>query len=917
VDIDWFAWRQRILKLDMTRLSSIQEVSGRQPELIDTFSKKEVKVAPTPPSEVKTAIFGVNWFCQLSNQSLQSDFVNFNHDRKLSRFFLLSVVFATFVLLPTSMANFIEAIKLMSTVGYSSVIASTVELILVNCVVCIGWMINRPHLQQRMLLCTFTCLEFFRCKVLPSRRRQSSRLLSLQRLDISIHNSHATTGRWALSSSSSNRISPNSTPNHKPTALTSELQPSLPEIQSNWAVLRSKLKLLLSTTHSNRERGITLSTDHCRQDQLLSTFFLYTSQLFLIVLFVNRSLSFDCSTQAIKSPLPLQGLTASDSNCPYSNEMLLIHAFVLLICPYLLYTSLPVIGILHCFSVLILAVLVVLYLVVVNHMFGSWILLLFFLCAVLCLVVDFQWQCIQSFAKTMGFKETLVENERAAEAAHVTEMRHMIANVAHDLKTPLASFMGGIECIQLTLNDCRESTFVSEALAGHFDSITSCLSNIRSTQSFMLMTINRCIDYTKASNGLQLVPKHETIDLLETIQLPFNCMTSIQSRVNIRFHPIPPSVCQYIITDKQWLQENLLCLLSNAVKYSVGGQVDISIAEEDFVSRVDVGTSQKGCTAVGSEFVVSPFLRVEVEDRGIGMSDDAMKSLFNPFKQTQRLAGGTGLGLYSLAKRLEALHGHYGVTKRKDGKQGSRFWLAIPYKPDNVYAQHMLKLTSVPRSIAQPTLEPAKPLMPQFLNAFAGLRKSIIRASMSDHQDLEAARAAAVNFALAASPDSDRQAETSISFSMNRRDDPLSILLVDDSPAIVKMTSMMLKRLGHRIATADNGASAVKMVIERWNDVGSTFDVLLMDLQMPVMDGLEATRRIRQWEIDSKSDVVGELTSGRSLKSSPKQVIIGMSANSDHETTLHALEAGVDTFIAKPFNLESIRNTFNSVLRQE
>lgn len=60
-----------------------------------------------------------------------------------------------------------------------------------------------------------------------------------------------------------------------------------------------------------------------------------------------------------------------------------------------------------------------------------------------------------------------------------------------------------------------------------------------------------------------------------------------------------------------------------------------------------------------------------------------MQALFSPFKQTQRLAGGTGLGLYSLAKRLEALNGRYGVAKRRDGRQGSLFWFSIPYRPDN------------------------------------------------------------------------------------------------------------------------------------------------------------------------------------------------------------------------------------------
>ncbi|RYY77507.1 HAMP domain-containing histidine kinase, partial [archaeon] len=93
----------------------------------------------------------------------------------------------------------------------------------------------------------------------------------------------------------------------------------------------------------------------------------------------------------------------------------------------------------------------------------------------------------------------------------------------------------------------------------------------------MLMTINRCIDYTKASKGLRLVPKYETIDLLDTLSLPLNCMKDIQNRISIQLLPLPSSICSHVITDKQWLQENVLCLLSNAVKYSSEGEVLVKV----------------------------------------------------------------------------------------------------------------------------------------------------------------------------------------------------------------------------------------------------------------------------------------------------------------------------------------------------
>ena len=79
------------------------------------------------------------------------------------------------------------------------------------------------------------------------------------------------------------------------------------------------------------------------------------------------------------------------------------------------------------------------------------------------------------------------------------------------------------------------------------------------------------------------------------------------------------------------------------------------------------------------------YIRVDILDNGIGISKEERATLFQPFKQAQRLAGGTGLGLYSLARRLDALKGFYGVSKRPDGAPGSQFWFALPYLPDATY----------------------------------------------------------------------------------------------------------------------------------------------------------------------------------------------------------------------------------------
>ncbi len=186
-------------------------------------------------------------------------------------------------------------------------------------------------------------------------------------------------------------------------------------------------------------------------------------------------------------------------------------------------------------------------------------------------------------------------------------------------------------------------------------------------------------------NGLKLVPKLATIDLLETISLPLHVMKAMQlgSNTHITMAPVPESVCSHNITDKQWLQENIMCLLSNAVKYSARGEVRLSLSllegtqssnksadhhqhhanaaeqmqeedeERNTVDEITISSRQqqpsiqskhsRSISSIHPQFLSPPsnitehdercsasvfLLRVEVEDSGIGLSEEAMSSLF-------------------------------------------------------------------------------------------------------------------------------------------------------------------------------------------------------------------------------------------------------------------------------------------------
>jgi CheY-like chemotaxis protein/HPt (histidine-containing phosphotransfer) domain-containing protein len=124
---------------------------------------------------------------------------------------------------------------------------------------------------------------------------------------------------------------------------------------------------------------------------------------------------------------------------------------------------------------------------------------------------------------------------------------------------------------------------------------------------------------------------------------------------------------------------------------------------------------------------------------------------------------------------------------------------------------------------------------------------------------------------------------------MNNLDDnrksTLSILVVDDDELNQRMMRLLLKREGHVVECVSNGLEAVNAV------TSGTFDIILMDLQMPVMDGVEASRRIREWEAGRKHTF-----------------IVALTASYMPERGRELYDVGIDNYIAKPFDMDHLRH---------
>ena len=279
----------------------------------------------------------------------------------------------------------------------------------------------------------------------------------------------------------------------------------------------------------------------------------------------------------------------------------------------------------------------------------------------------------------------------------------------------------------------------------------------------------------------------------------------------------------------------------------LGDSVRLNQALINYVTNAIKFTQQGSVTiraTYDDDHIDSLLLRLEVEDTGIGVTSEQRDRLFSPFEQadssTTRRYGGTGLGLAITRKIAELMSGQTGVNSVPG--QGSVFWLT------------------------------------------ARLRKAAVAVeedAFSESRVFAASRLIESRIGKATSPAVVHQDELSTK----------CILLVEDEPLNREIAMDFLAKLGARVESAENGQQAVDRCTQ------TRFDLILMDMQMPVMDGLEATRRIRQ------------LAHG---KTAP---IVAMTANAFAEDRQRCHDVGMNGFIPKPFKpnelLEAVRGWLN------
>ncbi len=294
-------------------------------------------------------------------------------------------------------------------------------------------------------------------------------------------------------------------------------------------------------------------------------------------------------------------------------------------------------------------------------------------------------------------------------------------------------------------------------------------------------------------------------------------------------------VPSHVIGDATRLRQVLVNLLGNAVKFTARGEVRISV--------------RRGSGPDAVRFVVT--------DTGIGIPAEAIGRIFQPFTQadesTTRTHGGTGLGLSICDALVRMMGGRIEVSSEVG--RGSSFAFEIPLEATTPPA-------GPPRGAGRAAPDsPRRPSPPAI-----GSRAEAAPPAPSTPLRAEPAAAPDPSGALV-----------------------LNVLVAEDNPTLQLLSSQILSRLGHRSTVVSTGEQALEAARRE------AFDIVLMDVHMPVMDGLEATRRIR--------------AAGESLI---QPYIIALTAGATEQDRDECLSAGMDGYVTKPFTMKDIRRAFET-----
>lgn len=418
--------------------------------------------------------------------------------------------------------------------------------------------------------------------------------------------------------------------------------------------------------------------------------------------------------------------------------------------------------------------------------------------------------------------------KRIAERANDRKSEHL-TSISHEIRTPLNGIVGALSLLELSSLSVHQQELVSTA---------------RQSSGFLLSIVNNLLDFSRIEAGQLELSYEQTaiLPMLDQVLLTIN-LRAQEKRLELQTL-VAADVPQSLLLDGLRVQQILINLLGNAVKFTSSGGIYVRVER-----RADM-------------------LVITVRDTGKGIPEESQLDIFMPFIQVRAHDNGSGLGL-AIASRLANLMGGEILLDSQVGV-GSCFMLLLP-----LHEPSLPPLAFTASLVAPATLH-------QQLRIW-GLQVETGDSPLLDMPELGYL------------PGRLRQKVSAIVFEEKMPGEEvvsiapcpwtLKVLIVDDMPINRDIVGKMLRELGHQTQTAATGEEALQLGREQ------VFDLVLMDIRMPEMDGLQVTRHWR------------DVASGMLDQDVP---IMALTANALPAERDRARAAGMNGYLAKPVSLEQL-----------